>query len=82
MVAILVWLVSSFLFELNIYTADSLIQTIIVKLMLPAIGGISVFILCSFLLKINEIRLILLLFKKRQVAINSILGDKHDRPKA
>ncbi|MFC1676513.1 murein biosynthesis integral membrane protein MurJ [Planctomycetota bacterium] len=69
------------LFLLKIDNADTLLYAAALDLVLPGIGGVLVFIACSWLLKIDELQQVISILKKRQAVVNSITG-KDKLPKA
>jgi len=52
----------------------SFFYTVFFDLIVPAAGALSIFILCSYLLKIEEIKEIIFLLKYRKAAINRLYG--------
>ncbi len=59
------WLIVKFLSGVNV--ADSFLTDVFFNLMLPAIGGILVFVLCSCLLRMAEAREIMFLLRGKEI---------------
>jgi putative peptidoglycan lipid II flippase len=64
-----VWVVMRLL--LGISNPDSFSQTAIFDLMLPGVGALSVFILCSYFLRIDEFRAVVSLLRYRKAAVDT-----------
>ena len=65
-----VWVVLKLL--LGIDNPPSVFQTAVFDLMLPGAGALSVFVLCSYLLRINEFKEIISLLRYRKAAVNAL----------
>jgi putative peptidoglycan lipid II flippase len=68
-----VWLALKLL--LGIDNPDSFSQTAVFDLMLPGIGALLAFILCSHLLKIDEFSVAVSLLRSRRAAISALYGE-------
>lgn len=67
------WVVLKLLFGLD--TPDSFFHTVVFGLVSPAAGSLFTFVLCSYFLKIGELKAIVSLLKKRKAAINTFLEE-------
>jgi hypothetical protein len=53
----------------------SFLQVVVFNLMLPGAGALSGFILCSYLLRIDEFKAIVLLLRYRKAAVSTLYGE-------
>ena len=67
-----VWMVLNIL--LRIDNPDSLLYTFTLDLLLPGISALLAFVLCSYLLRINEFSAIVSLLRYRKAAVRSLYG--------
>ncbi len=66
------WVVLRLLFRVEI--TNSFLSSEVCGLALPAIGSISAFVLCSYLLKIDELKAVISLLRKRKAAVDLFSG--------
>jgi putative peptidoglycan lipid II flippase len=59
----------------GIDNSDSLLHTLTLDLMLPGIGALLAFVVCSHLLKIDEFRTMVSLLKHRKAAFGTLHGE-------